>query len=119
MQERVIELKVLVCGGRNYGDERRVAECLDIVHKRYFIDTIIEGGAYGADRLCKAWAESNGIKVKTFLPNWKKYGKSAGPIRNKEMLSAKPHVLIAFPGNYGTDNMIKQAEAAGIRVWRA
>lgn len=112
-------LKVLVCGGRSYGDERRVAECLDLIHKKYFIDKILEGGAKGADTLCRLWAQANNVQCKTFRADWDKFGKNAGPIRNKQMLNERPHMVVAFPGNYGTDNMIKQAEKAGIRVWKA
>ena len=49
--------------------------------------------------------------------NWKKHGRAAGPIRNKQMLEeAKPDLVIAFPGGAGTANMVKQAREAGVKV---
>ncbi len=48
---------------------------------------------------------------------WSKYGRRAGPIRNKQMLDVgKPHLVVAFPGGAGTANMVKQAKAAGVPI---
>jgi len=46
-----------------------------------------------------------------FLPNWKKYGKSAGFRRNHDIIQSATHV-IAFPFKHGsgTQHSIKLAE---------
>jgi hypothetical protein len=60
------------------------------------------------------WAVGRAIKA-AFLPvlvfraDWKKHGRRAGPIRNREMLEAADW-LIAFPGGRGTANCVAQAE---------
>ena len=51
------------------------------------------------------------MPVSDLYAQWTKYGKSAGPIRNAEMLRfGKPQLVVAFPGGDGTENMIGQAK---------
>lgn len=112
-------MRMLVCGSRDYSRRDILYAALD----RYIIegiDVIIEGEAKGADTLAREWAELRGIPVIKFPADWNKYGRAAGPIRNKQMLDdGKPDLVIAFPNGKlddtkGTKNMVKQARAAGI-----
>jgi hypothetical protein len=109
---------VIVCGGRAYRDkaflDKFLSEFLIIVD----FDILIEGGALGADRLAREWALSRGVHVATVNAMWNR-GKGAGPARNRAMLSLRPDYVIAFPGGRGTQNMMTQAERAGVRVIRA
>ncbi len=108
---------VLVCGGRDYLDEDRLGEVMDAAHAANPIVLVLHGACAGADMLAEMWAGRNGVPTKPFLPDWDRYGKSAGPIRNRQMLDeGKPHIVIAFPGGRGTRNMIEQAEGAGVPV---
>lgn len=110
-------MRVLVCGGRDYTDRRRVFEVLDGKHAETPIATIIEGGALGADRSGYAWACARNIEVETYPADWEKHGKRAGPIRNAMMLTeGKPDLVIAFPGGRGTADMVRRAQSAGIPV---
>lgn len=44
-------------------------------------------------------------------------GKAAGPIRNQHMIdTAKPDLVVSFPGGAGTADMVRRAKAAGVRV---
>jgi hypothetical protein len=75
---------------------------------------IISGGCRGADQMAEEYAKTWGIKSTVFPAEWDKYGKSAGPIRNKKMAEYVTEsendssMLIAFPGaeSRGTWNMI-------------
>lgn len=111
-------LRVLVCGGRNYSDEATVDSALDFIHKKWDdIDVLIDGGATGADTLCRDWAYRNEVETRTFMADWKKHGKAAGPIRNQQMLDeGKPHMLVAFPGGRGTADMVSRAKKAGVTI---
>jgi hypothetical protein len=109
--------RLLVCGGRDYSDYWTVHEVLDGFHKATPVTCLIEGGALGADRFARVWAERNGVPVQTFNANWERYGKRAGPMRNWDMLmDGKPDRVIAFPGTSGTANMVYQANVAGVPV---
>ncbi len=111
--------RVLVCGGRDYADEKAVWLALSLAHENGGIDEIIEGGARGADTLARCWARRCGITVRTFPAEWDRYGKAAGYRRNAQMLAeGRPHYVVAFPGGRGTENMIGIAAAAGIPVWK-
>jgi len=60
------------------------------------------------------------FKVIVVPADWNKYGRAAGPIRNKQMLNLEPHILYAFHTNIGTSkgtkNMMSQAKDKGIDV---
>jgi hypothetical protein len=74
---------------------------------------VICGEANGADRLGKQFAKSEGYRVKSFHADWDTHGKSAGPIRNKDMgmYVGADGLLIAFwdGKSRGTKNMIDTA----------
>jgi hypothetical protein len=110
-------MRVLVCGGRDYNDSAKVARVLAEQNRMKPIDTLIEGGAPGADACAAMWARWNFIRIETFLADWKTHGKAAGPIRNRKMITeGKPDLLIAFPGGRGTADMVRQARLSGIVV---
>lgn len=110
------ELKALVCGGRDFSDEAHLFSVLSsFTFEGKKIDSLISGLARGADSLAEKWARANNIPFEGYPADWKQYGRSAGPIRNKQMLDeGKPDVVIAFPGGRGTSNMINQARARGV-----
>ena len=111
---------VLVCGGRDYGDRDHVFNTLDDVLNEIVADGddmfLIQGGAAGADSIAWEWGVINRLWVKTYEADWDTHKRAAGPIRNKEMLEAEPDLIIAFPGDVGTNNMITQGQKAGIPV---
>ena len=74
------------------------------------ITTVVSGCASGADTLGERWALEHAIPIVKFPAKWTTYGKSAGPIRNREMAKyADALVAFRFPNSQGTQNMIKQA----------
>jgi hypothetical protein len=108
-------MRVLVCGGREYRNEREVWSHLDEVQPSF----VMEGGAGGADALAWKWATRNLPPDcrKTFEANWSADGKAAGPMRNQRMLDeGKPDLVIAFPGGKGTADMVRRAKRAGVQV---
>lgn len=113
-------VKVLVCGGRDYTNHALVEGCLDAMQARYDGITLIHGACQtGADAFADSWGGANGVRMLVFPANWKAYGRAAGPVRNREMLArGKPDLVLAFKGGDGTENMVAQAEAAGVTVVR-
>lgn len=111
-------MRVLICGGRNYDDSRRVYAVLDKLHAEAGVDRVIEGGARGADALARRWAENVGaVPVDTFEADWEAHGTFAGPMRNQRMLDeGLPDLVIAFPGGRGTADMVRKARKAGVQV---
>ena len=110
-------MKILVTGGRA-ADPWEVCDHLHfLLDDRTDIECIIEGGAKGADRGARYYAQETNKMVLTFSADWEKYGKSAGFIRNKQMRDeGQPDLIIAFPGGAGTKMMIELGEEKNIPI---
>lgn len=129
-------MRVLVCGGRFFGqapnpatyEEIKLAEEQAKFMEDYLNDrlqvcytksdiVLIAGGANGADTVAEEWAVYQGIKTEIYPADWSKYGKRAGFIRNSQMLDeGNPDLVIAFPGGAGTNMMIELAREKGVKV---
>src|SRR5260221_13374048 len=110
-------LRVLVCGGRDYSDAVVVGAWLGAIEKKWGIAVIIHGDARGADTLAKFYGEFRRLQVSAYPADWRRYGRSAGPIRNEFMLrDSKPDLVVAFPGGAGTADMVRRAKAADVSV---
>ncbi|CAN0268283.1 unnamed protein product, partial [Scytosiphon promiscuus] len=109
-------VRVIVTGGRDYAEETFVAVKLSELG----VTELAEGGATGADRHARKWAQLNGVPSVVFPiwdSQWRKGGKAEGPKRNARMLATfKPDAVVAFPGGLGTADMVRQAKRAGVRV---
>lgn len=110
-------LRVLVCGGRRFNDPELLGSWLGGIHKQRGIALLIDGGAHGADRMANLFAKWLGIPTQTFEAQWGKYGRAAGPKRNRRMLEeGRPDLVVAFPGGPGTADMIRQAHELRVPV---
>jgi ribA/ribD-fused uncharacterized protein len=110
-------MRLLVCGGRDFNDINFIINELNRINELYNITVLIHGCADGADSIAGAWAEEINIDVKRFPANWKIYKKSAGFIRNQEMLDkGEPEMVLAFPGDKGTSDMISRSKKFCIPV---
>lgn len=108
-------MRVLVCGGRGFVPDTGAFDALATRIGRN--DVIIHGCARGADEFANDFAVTYGIAVERYPAEWKKYGRAAGAIRNQKMLDeGRPDLVIAFPGGRGTEDMIKRALKARVRL---
>lgn len=111
---------VLICGTRKWpeSDADRVEEMLNYLDSEMLFTKVVVGGAKGIDTIAENWARKRNKEVEVYPAQWDKYGKSAGPRRNSQMLEeGQPHLVVAFPdlkGGKDTQDMIKKAEAADI-----
>lgn len=98
-------MKLAVIGSRNFNNYEKLKSILD-----KYQDVIIEvvsGGAHGADSLAEKWANERGKKVTVFLPDWGKFGKSAGLVRNKKIIESCDKCVAFWDGkSRGTKNSI-------------
>lgn len=120
---------IIVCGGREYDDAKRLYAILDRVHDRLAGDVVIVTGSQrkwldeerrfvGADFHAEEWARSREAEYMGFPAKWKKLGKKAGYERNTRMYRASlPHGCIAFPGGAGTRMMCGIMIEYGIEPW--
>lgn len=115
---------ILVAGGRDFTDID-MAEFAMAAAMRHLTTAdpsrgfkFIQGGAKGADFLCKCLALKYGYDVDEYPADWNTHGRAAGHIRNQQMLDeGRPNVAIILPGGRGTDDMFTKASAAGLHVY--
>lgn len=109
--------RVVIAGCRDYDnyDEAKayIDICLSNIRKTNEI-IIISGGAKGADSLGERYAEENGFKVEKYSADWERYGRSAGPRRNRQMAEISDYVICFWDGeSRGTRSMIESARNFG------
>ena len=99
-----------------------VDDIMEDIHAKFGIDHLGVGDAFGVDYAVAEWAAFQGIPFEVFHADWNKFGKGAGPIRNRQMLEkTKPEALIAIlvptlPCR-GTWNCIETAMELDIRIY--
>ena len=108
--------RVMISGSRHWVDAAAIRrELLKLDTTR----TIIVHGACptGADAIADRLAVQMGFAVEPYPAEWKKYGRSAGPRRNQEMVDISDR-LIAFPlpDSVGTVDAINRARQKGLPV---
>lgn len=114
--------RIIFCGSRKYIFSLK-ENIVKILKELDPVNTIIiHGGCTGVDTIAGIEAQKLGFCVEVFPAEWFKYGKKAGPIRNKIMLDSGIDEVYAFPypdleKSIGTKNMVNLAKKAGITVF--
>lgn len=106
--------KVCICGSRGIEDRDFIFKCI-----KRFAGTnfhLLSGGAKGVDLIAEEYANLHELEKTIILPDWEANGKSAGYIRNAELIDSNPDFVIAFwdGESNGTKHMIKLATTAHI-----
>lgn len=114
--------RILVTGSRYATPEahRAAIEWALSAAKGYPAVTLIHGGAPGVDTIAAQIATEWGWALREYRANWDRFGKAAGPLRNKEMVDAGADVVTAFPikglANRGTKHCAGYADEQGLTV---
>lgn len=106
--------RIVIAGCRDYNNyneaKKYIDECISDIKKDNTI-IILSGGSNGADKIGERYAKENGFQIELFLADWKRFGKSAGPKRNKLMAEATDYVICFWDGkSRGTKSMIEYAQ---------
>jgi YspA, cpYpsA-related SLOG family len=119
--------RLLVTGSREWDAEETLRQAL-IAAKMSAVGQgdglIVVHGACptGADAMADTWARDYEFPADPHPADWTGYGKSAGFIRNAEMVALGADICLAFykqgAGNKGTNHCASLAEKAGIPVRR-
>lgn len=105
--------KIAIIGSRSFNEYNKVKEVLNIAIKKLKDKDImiVSGGAKGADTLGEQYADDNNYKKNIIKPNWIKYGKIAGMIRNTEIIENSDLVIAFWDGKSpGTKDSISKAK---------
>lgn len=111
---------ILICGDRNWDDREMMEYTLEMFEGIPNL-TFVHGDARGADKMAGDILTKMGHKVVAYPADWDKYGKKAGPIRNRTMFEqAKPDLAIAFHkeiwNSKGTKHMVNLLKEKGVPV---
>ncbi len=108
-------MKLAIIGSRDFEDYDFMKECFEgfVALRGGPPDMLVSGGAKGADSLARRLAEEKGIPFHEIDADWKKFGRAAGPIRNKQLVEFSDGAL-AFPLGLskGTRGCVKLFHAA-------
>lgn len=115
-------MQIMITGFRNYDNFNEMYWVLETIVDKLKIkpnqSTIIHGNSRGADKIAGYVGKDLGFKIEVHPANWDKYGKAAGPIRNREMVNSDIDLVLAFPigKSYGTRNAMKEAREKQIPI---
>jgi hypothetical protein len=113
-------VKLIVAGSREY---RNFAGLMRLMVDSGFdkeAKVIVSGCCRGVDLLGERYAEMFGLGLARYPANWNRYGRAAGPKRNEQMARFADALLAIKPRNRrspGTEDMIRRAEAHGLRLF--
>jgi hypothetical protein len=95
------KMKLAIIGSRDFDNYELLKKEVDIflIEMDSDLDTIVSGGARGADSLGERYARENRINTLVFLPEWDKYGKKAGFLRNIDIIKNSDAVIAFWDGN--------------------
>lgn len=112
---KLTEFKLCIAGGRHFQNFSEVE-----THARYWLRVlrqfglelvINEGGALGADRCGRRFAEEYCLLYVTYKADWGRYKNAAGMVRNNIMLKDSHGLLAFWDGeSKGTANSISLAK---------
>lgn len=110
----IIEMKndiILVCGDRHYDDIETIYSVLRSFQRIHGVSAsvsvsasadenenasklkIIQGGCGGADTIALKYQEQFKLEGTTYKADWKKFGRAAGPFRNRGMMSLPSRIF--------------------------
>ena len=105
--------KVLVTGGPSFNNK----ELLERVLKQEAPSVIIAGGLEGPETMATEYGRKHGIRRMSFPMPTPKYTRASAFERNSFMFeTAKPDVVIAFPGGIDTHEVVKMARNTNCAV---
>lgn len=111
-------IKLAIVGGRNFNDYEYLRNSINDLRSQYTVTEIVSGGAAGADSLGERYAKENKIPTKIFLPDWNRFGRSAGYKRNVLIINECDKVAAFWDGySKGTKHSIDIARAQGKEVF--
>jgi hypothetical protein len=110
--------KIAIIGCRN-ADPNLVCQCLESSWDRQEFNftggvEIVTGDANGADLAARAFAANHNLPLVVFAAKWDVHGKSAGPMRNSEIVEYAEWCIAFWDGeSRGTLDTITKMTRAG------
>jgi predicted Rossmann fold nucleotide-binding protein DprA/Smf involved in DNA uptake len=108
--------RIGVVGSRDFGNYQQLATRL--AHTVLAGDSLVSGGAVGADSMAQRYAKDNGLEITIIYPDYGRYGRGATFVRNKAIVAYSDLVLAFYAkGRFqqgGTANTIHWAQELNV-----
>ena len=114
-------MQLAIIGSRTFNDYANAKQWIDRILSEHNLPVptqIVSGGAKGADAIAERYAHEHGIELQVFKADWTKYGRGAGPVRNREIIRHARHFLALWDmQSKGTRHSIETALGQGKPVY--
>ena len=114
-------MKLIIAGSRNYHDcvvYELIHTTISKLNETNQVKELVTGCAKGVDAFAEKYGRRYNIPIVKFPADWEKYGKAAGPIRNKQMAIYADALLLIWDGeSRGSANMLKNAKEQGLKIF--
>lgn len=109
---------LLIAGGRDFSNYDLLARrCAAYIAENCGVQelTILSGCASGADSLGEQFAKEYQLQCRFFPAQWEKFGRAAGPMRNRQMAQVADGAVVFWDGrSRGTRSMIGYLRQMGV-----
>ncbi len=112
-------MKIAIIGSRTFLDYELLSDTIKnyLSENNLIIKSVVSGGAKGADTLAEKFALENTIEMIVFKPDWKRFGKRAGFMRNTLIIENSDIVFAFWDGkSSGTKDSIEKAKSLNKKV---
>jgi len=89
-------MKLAIIGSRSVNCYPTVSR--EVKSMRFNVSEVISGGAVGTDSLAEKIAAELNVKLTIIKPEWRRFGKSAGIIRNKKIVEESDFCIAFWDG---------------------
>lgn len=121
-------MKIAIVGSRDFDDYKYLLNKMEEVVNMNLLQlsyegefpmfSVVSGGARGADKLAERFAEEHGVPIEIFVPDWNRNPKSAGILRNLQIIDASDIIVAFWDGkSTGTKHTIETAAKLGKDVY--
>ncbi|MBQ9082332.1 MAG: DUF2493 domain-containing protein [Clostridia bacterium] len=111
-----MSFRVLIGGCRSYANYSAFCSCMDLLLPQITTESdiiIMSGGCRGTDALAEQYAAAHGYAIERYVAEWARYGRAAGPIRNRIMVECADYVIAFWDGkSCGTRSLISYTKKA-------
>lgn len=99
-------IKLGIVGSRSFTDYDKLRYWMDNLFTALPVNTVVSGGASGADTLARQYAKDNGLKLIEYQKQHKIYGAKAGVQQVFDIVQASNIILCFWDGRDKRSKMI-------------
>lgn len=109
-------MRVIIAGSRSIVSFASVQSAIE--RSGFALTEVVSGTASGVDSLGERFARERGIACRRFPADWKRFGRSAGYVRNRDMAQYAEALILVWDGSSrGSAHMLALARERRLRCF--